>query len=288
MGTKLKKIREVITKISPVISSKLRYYYIFHEKLNIKKPKTFNEKINWLKINRYPYDNTVIQCTDKYLVREYLKNQGYDQYNVKILGAWDSTEKIEWDKLPQQFVLKCNHGSQYNIICKDKSKIDQNECMKKLKKWLKEDFGLISGELHYSKISRKIICEEYLGDDLVDFQVWCSYGKILFESYIKSPHGENCKMSFDTEWNKMDFVTSLPQLTEIPSKPIKLKEIKEISQKISKDFPFLRLDFYILNDGNIKISELTFSPSSGFVKWNPKEYNECIGELINIKEEEQK
>ena len=275
-------LRKITTSINPVLANKIMHKKLVGRTLNLKNPQTFNDKINWLKIYKYPTSDFVIKCADKYEVRNYLKEKNLDKYLVNLLYVWDNPSQIDWEKLPKKFVIKCNHGMNYNIICTDKSKLDINKAKKQLNRWMKEDFGKVSGERHYSKIKRKIICEEYLGDNLIDIQFWCSYGKVLFISYIKSPHGGNEKITFDEDWNKLDFVTSLPILEEKIKKPKKLEEMLKVVKNISKDMVFLRFDFYILENDDVKISELSFTPGSGFIKWYPREYDYKIGELINI------
>ena len=274
--------RKICTIISPVLSNKIMYRVRMKKKLKLKNPRTFNEKINWLKIYNYPYDETIIKCADKYLVRDYISEKGYSDYLVKLIDSWDKTSDIDWNKIPKQFVIKCNHGSKYNIICTDKNKLNIHDTTKKLDCWMKEDFGMVAGEYHYSKIPKRIICEEYLGKYLKDLQVWCSYGKILFIVYINSPHGINEKKTFDEKWNEVDFVTSLPKIKDNVKKPEKLNEIISMAKDISKDFVFLRLDFYILENNDVKFSEMTFSPASGFIQWNPSKYDEILGEKIDL------
>ena len=276
--------RKLFTHFNPVLSNKIMYRIQTGKHLNLKKPTTFNEKINWLKIYKYPYSADIIRCADKYEVRKYMKNMHFDKYLVPLIGSWDNVSEIDFEALPDKFVLKCNHGSKYNIVCNNKNSLNYEETKKKLNAWMKEDFGKVSGELHYSKIKRKIICEEFMGNNLIDLQVWCTYGKVLFIVYINSPHGINEKATFDENWNRLSFVTSLPEINKKIKKPNRLKEIVKISKAISKDKTFLRLDFYILGDGSVKFSEMTFSPASGFVKWNPSKYDYIIGNMIEIEE----
>lgn len=274
--------RKIIAKINPVILNKLMYRVLLKKRMNLKQPTTFNEKINWLKMYVYPKDKIYSDYADKYKLHLILKQLKLSKYSVKLLGAWNNPKNIDWDKLPTQFVLKCNHGSKYNIICKDKYTFDKEAAIKKLSKWFKEDFGLVSGELHYSNINRKIICEEFLGDNLKDFQIWCSHGQILFTVYIDSPHGVNRKVTYDENWNRLNFVTSLPKIEQEIPKPKKFNEMIKIAKMVSKKFVFLRLDFYIMNNNDVKISEMTFSPASGFVSWNPEKMDIEIGKRINL------
>ncbi len=275
-------MRKLVSRINIKVSNKVMYKQLLGKKLDLKNPQTFNEKINWLKIYKYPNIDVIAKCADKYLVRDYLKKISMDKYLVRLIGVYKNVDEINWEKLPQKFVLKCNHGSGYNIICTNKKEFEKARAEKQLKKWLKEDFGMVSGEKHYSKIDRRIICEEYLGENLTDIQFWCSYGKVLFVSYIKNPHGDNEKATFDENWNKLRFVTSLPILHGKIERPQRFEEMLSVARKISKPYIFLRVDFYILSSGDIKLSELTFTPASGFVNWNPSNMDYEIGKLIDL------
>ncbi len=251
-----------------------------HETLDFDNIANFNQYIQYLKMN----DNKDYKrmMSDKYLMRNYVKEHLGEKYLPKLYGVYDNANEIDFDKLPDSFVLKCNHGSGMNVIVKNKREINYHKICKQLNKWLKENFAFNhSGlELQYKDIKPKIICEEYLGGDLIDLQLWCSHGNVIFISYIRSPHGVNEKASFDTKWNELDFVTSLPKLKDKVQKPEKLNEAITIAKKVSKEMNFIRMDFYILKDGSLKISEFTFTPARGIVGWTPKSANEMIYQKI--------
>ena len=169
-------LRKCVSRISPVFSNKIMYRVRMHKKLNIKNPKTFNDKINWLKLNNYQNNELVIKCTDKYLVREYIREKGYDYLLNDLYFSCNSVDEIKWENLPQKFVLKCNHGAGYNILCNDKNVFDYKAAKVKLNRWINEDFGLVSVEPHYSKIKRKIICEKFLEDEIKDYKFFVLIG----------------------------------------------------------------------------------------------------------------
>ena len=150
---------------------------LLKKKVDLKNPKTFNEKIQWLKIHDYPNNQLVIQGADKYRVRKYVQEKGLENILVPMIEHWDNPKKINWDKLPDKFVLKCNHGCAYNILCADKSSFDKEDAVKKMKKWMKEDFGAFNIETHYSKIVPHITCEEYLGECIIDYKFFCFNGE---------------------------------------------------------------------------------------------------------------
>ena len=149
-------LRKCVSRISPVFSNKIMYRVRMHKKLNIKNPK--------------------IKCTDKYLVREYIREKGYDYLLNDLYFSCNSVDEIKWENLPQKFVLKCNHGAGYNILCNDKNVFDYKAAKVKLNRWINEDFGLVSVEPHYSKIKRKIICEKFLEDEIKDYKFFVLMG----------------------------------------------------------------------------------------------------------------
>lgn len=156
------KFYSFLTILSPTLNTKVRYRSIFRKKLDLKNPKTLNEKILWLKLNTYYRNPLVIQCADKYLVREYVSNCGLGQILVPLIGVWEDPMQIPWDDLPEQFVLKWNFGAGMNIICTDKSKINKEIVIKQLKEWKKCKYWLPYSEMQYKYINPKIVCEELL------------------------------------------------------------------------------------------------------------------------------
>jgi len=280
-----RKIQVLATKVTSYeFMSKIYYYIKFGKKLNLENPTTFNEKIQWLKLNYFPYNEDVIRCTDKYKVREYIEEKGKGQYLNKLIGVWDKWENISWEKLPQKFVLKCNHGCGYNIICDDKDSISKINVGKKINKWLTEDFSLFNAEKHYTYIEPKIICEEYLGEDIIDYKFFCFHGKPEF-FYIAQGfgHGINERMSFfNIDGSKASFTRE--EYNEFENKiklPSNLEEMVETSKVLSSDFPFVRVDFFEI-EGRIIFSEMTFTPGGGFMTISPKKYYKEWGSLIDL------
>jgi len=278
--------RKIITRISPLLASKIMYRVKMHKKLNIKKPETFNEKISFLKLYNYPYDNRIIDCTDKYKVRNYIKSKGLEKILVKLYGCWDSVEKIDFNELPKSFVLKCNHGCGYNILCKDKKNLNIKEIKEKLNSWLKEDFSLVSGEPHYKRIQRRIICEEYLEDEILDYKFFCFNGNPEFFYIAQNVEGDFHNMQSDffyCDGTLADFYrTDHKRFEKLPKIPSNLDEMIKISRKLSEDFEFVRVDLFNVN-GKIYFSELTFSPCSGFMPISPENIDLKYGKMIDLK-----
>ena len=254
--------------------------------LNLDNPRTFNEKIQWLKL----YDSTPLKTrlADKYLVRDWVKEKIGEQYLIPLLGVYDKFEDIDFDKLPNQFVIKCNHGCAYNIIVKDKSKLDLAEAKAKLDKWMSENFAFKAGyELHYRDIKPKIIIEKFIEnkgtDDLYDYKFWCFNGKLAYIQFLSERNLSGLKMAFyDRKWNKQTFVYSHPLDKKTIKKPDNLDEMIQLAEALSKGFPCVRVDFYRLNDGTIYFGEMTFTSASGNCKWNDEHINRALGNMIKL------
>lgn len=154
----------ICTLVSPELNSRIIYRNTFHRQLNLETPTTYNEKLMWLKLNRYSKDPLVIQCADKYRVREYVAQCGCADILNQLYGVYDSVEDIPWEELPNQFVLKWNFGAGMNVICLDKSQMKKEEVFAKMRKWGKKKYWLLYSEMQYKYIVPKIICERLLGE----------------------------------------------------------------------------------------------------------------------------
>lgn len=281
-----RKIQVVAHKLfSNEFMSKLYFKIVLKEKLDLKNPRTFNEKLQWLKLYYYPQNDLAVKCADKYRVREYIKDKGYENTLVPLLGAWDNVEDIDWDSLPNKFVLKCNHGCAYNIVCNDKTEFDRIKAKKQLNTWLKEDFGAFNIEPHYSNIKKhKITCEEFLGDNLVDYKFFCFNGIPKF-IYVSSDliHDRQAKIGFfNIEGSKINLKRDDYASIEKIELPSFYNEMLEMASKLCKDFPFVRVDFFV-TDNKYYFAELTFTPSACMMPFNPKEIDLKWGNMLNIK-----
>lgn len=281
-----RKIQVIAHKLfSNEFMSKLYFKIVLKEKLDLKNPRTFNEKLQWLKLYYYPQNDLAVKCADKYRVREYIKDKGYENTLVPLLGAWDNVEDIDWDSLPNKFVLKCNHGCAYNIVCNDKTEFDRIKAKKQLNTWLKEDFGAFNIEPHYSNIKKhKITCEKFLGDNLVDYKFFCFNGIPKF-IYVSSDliHDRQAKIGFfNIEGSKINLKRDDYASIEKIELPSFYNEILEMASKLCKDFPFVRVDFFV-TDNKYYFAELTFTPSACMMPFNPKEMDLEWGEMLNIK-----
>ena len=262
---------------------KIYKVYMGHS-LNLDNPKTFNEKLQWLKLyNRNP---RYIKMVDKYKVREYISEKIGEEYLIPLLGVWDDPDDIDFDTLPNQFVLKCNHNSGLGMcICKDKKNLDIQKVKKELEKGLEEDYYLSGREWPYKNVPRKIICEKYLGDNPNDYKFYCFDGKAKVVGIYQDRNTEKETTGdfFDMDFNWLDFTFNMPNAKVKPSKPSHFEEMIRIARILSEGIPHVRVDLYLSND-KIYFGELTFFDGSGFDKIEPIEWNIKLGDWINLPE----
>lgn len=267
------------------VLSKIYYKILIGDKLDLNNPKTLNEKLQWLKLYYFPNDALAIKCTDKYQVREHIEQKGLGDKLTNLLGVWENANDINWEQLPEKFVLKGTHGCAYNIICKDKATFDKAAATKQLNKWLKEDFAAFNVELHYGKIKpRRIIAEEFLGDKLIDYKFFCFNGEPQF-LYISSDliHDRQAQIGFfDLSGNKIPLIRDDYDDIGNIEMPACFGEMVESAKLLAKDFPFVRVDFFKTED-SYTFAELTFTPSAAMMPLNPKRYDVEWGALLDIK-----
>lgn len=275
-----------LTVLSPKLNTKARYRVVYGKKINLDNPQDFHEKLLWLKLNCYMNDPLVIKCSDKYKVREYVKDKGCEEILNELIEVYDDVNDIYWEHLPEQFALKWNFGAGMNIICSDKSKLDEKNVLKQMKKWKKCKCWLGHSELHYKYIEKKIICEKYLEDnvcsDLTDYKVYCFHGKPL-AILVMQDRAKILKTHFyDINWSKLEDNKKYCNIeNEIP-KPFCLEKMIVCAEKLSEGFPFVRCDFYIVS-GKLFFGELTFTPAGGLYTSTAKINGKDMGEFINLK-----
>lgn len=258
------------------------------KKLDLKNPRTFNEKIQWLKL----YDATYLktQLTDKYLVREWIKEKIGEQYLIPLLGVWDKFEDIDIESLADSFVLKANHGSEWNVVVHDKKVVDWEKVQKKFNEWISLNFAFIAGfQMQYLNISPKIIAEEYIKSEngsLYDYKIHCFNGNPEYIHLIgdRKINAHQAKEAFySTEWELLPFISGVySQYETEQKKPDHLEEMLQISRKLSQDFIYVRVDLYELDSGEIKFGEMTFTPGSGFYQWSPPDTDKLWGSKLSL------
>lgn len=248
--------------------------------------KTWSEKMQWLKL----YDSTPIKTrlADKFLVRSWIAEKIGDEYLIPLIGVWDNFDEIDFDAMPNQFVLKCNHGWNMNIICRDKKTFDVEDAREKINAWLSIDFGMVQFEPHYSNIKRKIIAEKFMTDgknfDLTDYKFWCFNGEPKYCCFYTN-RSVDCRLDyFDMNWNLTNFESSEHHNSDHPEKiqkPKNFELMKNLAAKLCKEFIFVRVDFYEI-EGKVYIGEITFTPGTGNLDFKPDGANEYLGSLMTL------
>lgn len=261
----------------------------FKEKLGreveLNNPIKFNDKLQWLKL--YWHDPLATKCADKYEVREFVKERIGEEYLNELYGVYNSVEEIDLDKLPKSFVLKATHGSGWNIICKDKNKMNWNVEFKKMKRWLRKNYYYQGKhEWVYKDIKPRIICEKYLseenGQPPNDYKIFCFNGEPKLIQVDIDRFTSHRRNFYDLNWNFKNIEILYPNNPnyQIP-KPSCLDEMLDLSRKLSKDFPHVRVDFYVI-ENRIIFGELTFFHESGLGQFRPEEFELEMGEWLEL------
>ena len=269
----------------------LRYRCQMGKWIDWKNPRTFTEKLNWLKVYDVKPEYTIM--VDKYAAKEYVASIIGEEYIIPTLGVWDKVEDIDWDILPNQFVIKTTHagGGGGVVICKDKRRFDKENAIDKLSRSMRIKPGQDFREKPYMKVPKRILAEKYMTDasrpdvdDLVDYKFFCFDGQPRYCQVIRDRRTNETIDFYDMDWNHMPFVGLNPVarngLTPV-ARPVNLEIMKEICCKLSKDMKFSRIDLYEIN-GKEYFGEITFYPAGGFGEFTPKEWNERLGDLVNL------
>lgn len=267
------------------VALKLAFPLRTGEKLDLEDPKTFNQKLQWYKL--FYRDPLMAKCADKYSVREYIKSKGYEHLLTDLYGVYDKAEDIKFDTLPNRFVLKTTNAMGTNLIVKDKTKLNKEETKKLLNNWLKKKplqiwFGR---EWAYEKIKPRIICEEFIdseGKDLIDYKFHCFNGNPEIIQVSMDRETDLKVNYYDTDWNMIDARQHYPNKdNDLVDKPSGLTEMIQIAGDLSKDFPYVRADFYNIHK-KIIFGELTFYSSAGYSKYKPNDLNMHMGKLFKL------
>ena len=274
-------------KLSPTAYVKHQYKYITHHKLNLKNPVRYTEKLQYLRLYVYPKDPMVSKCAGRTGVREYLTEKGLEDYLVPIYGIFDKFEDIDFDKLPDQFVMKCTHACAFNQIILDKSKFDKEASKKQFKKWLKTNYGKMTMERHYSPIKPQIIIEKYLGFDRdlpTEYKIHVFNGEAKY-MYVVTGRGVDIRYNnYYTDWTPFDgaqFNGWHKREGKLPI-PANWDDMVKLAEEIAKEFPFVRVDLYNIG-GKIYFSEMTFTPAKGTLIFDDDKADFKIGEWLDIK-----
>jgi len=269
---------------------KRKFHALIGNNLDLDNPQTFNEKLQWLKLHNRRYDYT--QLVDKYAVRKYIIDTIGEDYLIPLLGVWDDPDHINFDDLPNQFVLKCNHNSGLGMcICRDKSKLEIDSVKRNLKKGLEQNYYLTGREWPYKDISRKVIAEKYISDQegietLTDYKFFCFNGAVDCVMLCLDRDTSDTKYYFfDEDWNLKRYNLrgkAAPEGFTLP-KPKGMDKMFEIARILSREIPYVRVDLYNC-DGNIFFGELTLFPQSGFDPNYLSETDNYFGQLIKLED----
>lgn len=252
--------------------------------LNLDNPQTFNEKLQWLKL--YDRRSEYTTMVDKYAVKKYVADIIGEKYIIPTLGVWDRVEDIDWNGLPNQFVLKCTHDSGGLVICRDKAKLNKEAAIKKLNKSLKRDYFIAGREWPYKDVAKRIIAEQYMEDEygeLRDYKFFCFNGQVkaLFVATDRQKREEPYFDFFDAEGKHLDFRHGHPNAPVAPKLPSQFELMKELAAKLSKGYPELRVDFYEVN-GHVLFGELTLFHHTGMVPFEPQKWDYTFGAWISL------
>lgn len=279
-------IRKLLKWMPDTLYLKLLFYRRMGKRLNLKNPVTYNEKLQYLKL--YDRKQIYTNMVDKYEVRKYIKNILGEQYLIPLLGVYSNFNEIDFNTLPDQFVLKCTHDSGGLVICKDKQKLDFKDVEKKIKKSLKQNYYYLGREWPYKNVKPRIICEKYMDElsreGLIDYKFMCFNGEVkcvLVCQNRNSLNGLNIDF-YDINWNLMPIKRpNVSSSGELVNKPINYKKMIEYAERLSKGTPFLRVDFYEIA-GKLYFGELTFYPNSGLKGFTPESYDTILGTWIDL------
>lgn len=277
------------TKIQRVLPDEVFLKIMFRARmgthLDLNNPKTFNEKLQWLKLNDRNPQYT--QMVDKYEAKTIIEAIAGSQYIIPTYGVWNSFSEIDFNALPNEFVLKTTHDAGRIIICKDKKELNLKDAKKKLDEGLKTNFFWQGREWPYKNVRPRIIAEKLLknddGSELMDYKIMCFNGK-AYCCFVCTGRGsrEGLRVTFfDRDWNRLPFVRHYPCDKNEIQKPINYQKMISLAEEISKDMAFLRVDFYEVNN-DIYIGELTFFPGNGFEEFSPPEWDYKLGEMLKL------
>src|SRR5690606_1351983 len=259
------------------------FYLKVGYKLDLKNPKTFNQKLNWMKL--YYRDEALSRLSDKYEVKEYVKKTIGDQFVVKNYGVWDAFDQIDFEKLPSKFVLKTTHDQGGVIVCDDKSTFDIDKARAKINKHLRQNLYYKFREWPYKNIKPRIIAEEFLVDSdkkLDDFKFFCFNGKVKAMYIATERNSGNVKFDFfDIEFNHLNIVQSYPQSGKSFEKPANYELMVDLASRLSKGLPQVRIDFYNVN-GKVFFGEFTFFHHGGLHPFHPEEWDYEFGSYIDL------
>lgn len=277
--------RGLLNQMSDKMYLKLMFRVKMGHKLDLKNPRTFNQKLQWLKLYDRKPEYTLM--VDKYAVKEFIAEIIGQEYIIPTLGVWETFDAIDFDRLPDQFVLKCTHDSGGIVLCTNKKDLDINFARTKLSRALKENFYLKGREWPYKNVQPRIIAEKYMSDprsgELRDYKLMCFNGKVKCTFVCTDRYAPGgLKVTFyDNHWNVLPFERHYPKSEKEIERPQNLEKMIELAEILSKNLPFVRCDFYEI-EGKIYFGELTFYPGCGWEEFTPESADYELGSWIKL------
>lgn len=285
----MKKTPKVISWILAIFPDIL-HIFVYHliKKgyiLNLSKPKTFSEKIQWIKLNqRIPI---MTEMADKYTARKHIANILGADHLVPLIGAYEHLEDVPWDTLPENFVLKASHGSGWNIICNGNKKEARRKAEERFPLWMNTNYYWHGREWCYKDTRPRIVCEEFIGENILDYKFFCLNGEPAFVQVDIDRQTNHTRNFYDLSWEKMDFSLKYPPNSEKEiSRPERLDDMSSAAKKIAtflsqKNISFVRVDFYLIKD-TIYFGETTFYPGNGREVFSPQNYDRIVGDMLKL------
>ena len=269
------------------VSIRLDFRYRVGKPLNLHLPMTFNEKIQWIKL----YDKNPLMplYADKYEVRNVVRSKVGTHILNELYGVFESVDEIDFDLLPESFVLKANHASGWNVIVRNKSALDVEETKKKIRKWLTSRYAERKMEWAYENIPARIVCEKYMGNEggsINDYKFFCFNGDPRFIQVDLDRYTQHTRAFYTLEWRKLDFFTICKDCSYYEKevkRPDSLEDMIGIARVLSSDFTFARVDMYDVG-GKAIFGEVTFYPGSGMERFSPERWDKEFGELLQLPE----
>lgn len=282
-------VRTFLYRLSPVLTARQRFRLETGRALPLHHPVTFDEKLFWLMLFwRHPLK---AQCADKLGVRRYAEGLGLGHLLVDLIGVFETPEAIDFGALPDQFALKGTHGCGYNIICRDKAALDPERTRRQLARWMKQDYARVYGEVQYEGLTPRILCEPFLDDGTgrapTDFKLHCFHGKVHYTTVCtgRGPDGQGAHYDhYDREWRRQMPISTFGVHPERwHPQPAGYEAMVEAAERLSKPFPFVRVDFYSVR-GKVLLGEMTFTPGGCLDPGLTDEAQRALGDLIHLPE----
>jgi hypothetical protein len=284
----MKKIPKMIDEISAIFPDILHIYVYHLIKIghvpNLYKPKTFSEKIQWIKLNqRIPI---MTEMADKYFVRKHIEKILGREYLIPLIGVYEHLEDVSWENLPGTFVMKANHGSGWNIICNDNKRETRRKAEERFPLWMNTNYYWHGREWCYKDIPPRIVCEEFIGENVLDYKFFCFNGKPAFIQVDIDRQKNHTRNFYDLSWEKMDFSLKYPLSEKNIPQPEKLNEMIQVAEKVSsflfqKKVYFVRVDLYLVED-KVYFGETTFYPGNGRELFSPQSYDRIVGDMLEL------